>query len=60
MSKSIHNKDWDNFVESLDDKTKDALNEYDNKVFELQQKPSIIISSSEVVNVINEILNKNE
>ena len=60
MSKSIHNKDWDEFIEHLDDETKEKLNDYDHMVYTAQQRPPFMICSSEGAKIINEILNKNE
>lgn len=47
MSKSIFNKDWEEFVKMLTPEQQEALKQYDEAVFKAQQrKPFIVCSAS--------------
>jgi len=56
MSKSIHNKDWEDLIKDVDSKTKKALDEYDETIFQQRQKPMLIICSPEVAEKLNKII----
>lgn len=56
----MNNKDWDNFVESLDDKTKKALDDYDEMMFKKQTSNPIFIGNAKVAEELNRILKKDE